>query len=62
MRLINAETMLLEEFFGNHIPPYAILSHTWGQNHEEVHFIEMGTTSAHQKAGYKRSDIFASKL
>lgn len=54
MRLINAETMLLEEVFGDHIPPYAILSHTWGQNHEEVHFIEMGTTSAHQKAGYKK--------
>lgn len=54
MRLISVETMVLEEFFGEHIPSYAILSHTWGQIHEEVHFREMGTTSAHQKAGYKK--------
>ncbi|KAK0646820.1 heterokaryon incompatibility protein-domain-containing protein, partial [Cercophora newfieldiana] len=29
MRLINCKTFLLEEVFNN-IPPYAILSHTWG--------------------------------
>jgi len=54
MRLINVENMVLEEFFGDHIPSYAILSHTWGQNHEEVHFGEIGTTSAHQKPGYQK--------
>ena len=36
MRLLNARTKKLEEFFDNEIPPYAILSHTWGQN--EVRF------------------------
>jgi hypothetical protein len=30
MRLINVHTLQLEEFFGEAIPPYAILSHTWG--------------------------------
>ncbi|KAJ0166900.1 Vegetative incompatibility protein HET-E-1 [Colletotrichum tanaceti] len=34
MRLINVETLDLQEFFGASIPPYAILSHTWGK--EEV--------------------------
>ncbi|RSM14871.1 hypothetical protein CEP52_000968 [Fusarium oligoseptatum] len=30
MRPINVGTMELEEFFGDQIPKYAILSHTWG--------------------------------
>lgn len=30
MRLINTETLELEEFVGNNVPKYAILSHTWG--------------------------------
>ncbi|TWU70972.1 hypothetical protein ED733_001703 [Metarhizium rileyi] len=29
MRLINCSTLKLEEFVGEDIPPYAILSHTW---------------------------------
>lgn len=36
MRLINASTFELEEFFDDRIPPYAILSHTWGE--DEVDF------------------------
>ncbi|RDW58282.1 hypothetical protein BP5796_12212 [Coleophoma crateriformis] len=36
MRLINVETMKLEEYLGSQIPPYAILSHCWGT--EEVTF------------------------
>ena len=35
MRLINVATLELEEFLGA-VPPYAILSHTWG--YEEVTF------------------------
>jgi hypothetical protein len=34
MRLINTKTLILEEFLEAAIPPYAILSHTWGP--EEV--------------------------
>lgn len=29
MRLLNTTTLMLEEFWDNSIPPYAILSHTW---------------------------------
>lgn len=36
MKLLNASTKRLEEFFDDDIPPYAILSHTWGK--QEVQF------------------------
>jgi Heterokaryon incompatibility protein (HET) len=36
MRLLNARTKKLEEFFDKNIPKYAILSHTWGD--DEVTF------------------------
>src|SRR3569833_619361 len=39
MRLINVKTYIIEEFFGDRIPKYAILSHTWGD--EEVTFQDM---------------------
>jgi hypothetical protein len=32
MRLLNARTKKLEQFFDKSIPKYAILSHTWGEN------------------------------
>lgn len=38
MRLINIHSLRLEEFFGRNIPPYLILSHTWGN--EEISFQE----------------------
>jgi hypothetical protein len=38
MRLINTTSYFLEEFFGDNIPNYAILSHTWGA--EEVSYQE----------------------
>ncbi|KAL9564872.1 hypothetical protein ACKAV7_011324 [Fusarium commune] len=46
MRLINVENPKLETFIGGQIPPYAILSHRWGNDDEEVTFKDMtrGTT------------------
>ncbi|KAL1844286.1 hypothetical protein VTJ49DRAFT_2343 [Mycothermus thermophilus] len=39
MRLLNADTFKLEEFFYvDRPPPYAILSHTWGSDSEEVSY------------------------
>ncbi|RTE69319.1 hypothetical protein BHE90_016301 [Fusarium euwallaceae] len=38
MRLINVETLRLETFVDDNIPPYAILSHTWGADEEEISF------------------------
>jgi hypothetical protein len=39
MRLINIESMVIEEFFGHQIPPYAILSHCWGKEELSLHDI-----------------------
>ena len=47
MRLINAETYRLEEFFGRPAPPYAILSHTWGD--DEVFLSDMDDPATAQK-------------
>lgn len=52
MRLINARTYKLEEFFSD-IPRYAILSHTWED--EEVSFQDFQDLStASQKRGFKK--------
>ncbi|KAF4998315.1 hypothetical protein FDECE_11832 [Fusarium decemcellulare] len=53
MRLINAETLQLHEFHGENIPPYAILSHTWGD--EEVTFQDwQDHAAAAAKAGFTK--------
>ncbi|KFA71871.1 hypothetical protein S40288_07721 [Stachybotrys chartarum IBT 40288] len=36
MRLINVETLRPQEFLDDQIPAYAILSHTWGSDLEEI--------------------------
>jgi hypothetical protein len=52
MWLLNVHTIQLEAFFGNEIPKYAILSHTWGS--EEVTFQDMKSQLGHDKAGYEK--------
>jgi len=52
MRLINVKTLELKEFIRGGIPPYAILSHTWGS--EEVSFQDMGTIESHDKKGFSK--------
>lgn len=44
----------LVEFFGQKIPRYAILSHTWGPDHEEVTFKDLETGEGHRKRGYAK--------
>jgi hypothetical protein len=56
MRLLNTATLSLHEFISDKVPPYAILSHTWGE--EEVSFQEMQSREATgldiHKAGYEK--------
>lgn len=53
MRLINAETIQLEEFTDNEVPViYAILSHTWGK--DEVSYSDMKSPHAALKSGYRK--------
>jgi hypothetical protein len=57
MRLINCSTKRLEEFFGDRIPPYTILSHTWG--HDEVTFADLThhPAAATGKDGHRKIDF-----
>ncbi|PWY66891.1 ankyrin repeat-containing protein [Aspergillus eucalypticola CBS 122712] len=57
MRLLNtclsdAGDFVIQEFFDYELPPYAILSHTWGE--EEVTYQEINAVSAKEKSGYKK--------
>ncbi|RSL50317.1 hypothetical protein CEP54_011994 [Fusarium duplospermum] len=54
MRLINTKTLQLKEFNGTNRPPYAILSHTWGD--QEVTFQDMqeGAGKHSWKAGFRK--------
>jgi hypothetical protein len=53
MRLINVDTLKLEEFFGTNMPKYAILSHCWAA--EEVSFQDWQNLEiASCKAGFHK--------
>lgn len=52
MRLLQANTISLQEFAENDIPPYAILSHTWEK--DEVSFQDMQEGRCTEKEGYKK--------
>jgi hypothetical protein len=63
MRLLhrdNDNKLLLTEFLSANIPAYAILSHTWGPNGEDVTFKNIETGQAERKAaGFKKIDFCA---
>jgi hypothetical protein len=42
------------EFVGNNIPPYAILSHTWGVDSEEVTLKDLMYRTGNDKPGYTK--------
>jgi len=44
----------LTEFIGKNIPPYAVLSHTWGLNSEEVSLKDLIDGTGKSKSGYKK--------
>ena len=50
MRLLNSRTLQMKEFIDDDdIPPYAILSHTWGE--DEVSLLDMERLDISQKKG-----------
>jgi hypothetical protein len=57
MRLLqvdeNGEFSLTDDLIGN-IPPYAILSHTWAEDHEEVNYRDLTIGPRKTKSGYKK--------
>jgi Heterokaryon incompatibility protein (HET) len=58
MRLLKrnsaGELSLTENLVGDDIPEYAILSHTWGANTEEVTFQDLKDGTGKAKSGYKK--------
>jgi hypothetical protein len=52
MRLLNSTKLKLHEFIGSQIPPYAILSHTWGE--EEVSFQDLLAGTLVEKKGFEK--------
>jgi hypothetical protein len=52
--LSNGDFCLTENFLDNAVPPYAILSHTWEQEDQEVTFKNMIEGSGYGKAGFKK--------
>lgn len=51
MRLIDTTSLELEEYFGDDIPKYAILSHTWGN--DEITFQDFQDAQREEKHGMK---------
>jgi hypothetical protein len=58
MRLLERNSVgqlsLTKIFVGDNIPKYAILSHTWGADTEEVTFRDMIDGTGKSKAGYEK--------
>jgi hypothetical protein len=53
------DELSLAEFYGKQIPQYAILSHTWIANHEEVTFRDIMEGRGKAKAGYEKLRFIA---
>ncbi|KAN0122086.1 Heterokaryon incompatibility protein (HET) domain containing protein, partial [Hyaloscypha variabilis] len=58
MRLLHASSFQLKSFEGDAIPPYAILSHTWGE--DEVSFQDIHGPDASSKVGFKKIQLICS--
>ena len=50
----NGEFSLTKDFVGDDVPRYAILSHTWGADTEEVTFKDLIYGAGKSKAGYSK--------
>ncbi|KAH6638784.1 heterokaryon incompatibility protein-domain-containing protein [Boeremia exigua] len=55
MRLINTKTREFEEFIGDDVPGYAILSHTWGK--DEVTYQHYVSGNCQSMKGYAKIDM-----
>jgi hypothetical protein len=64
MRLLQLKddgALSLVEFSGKVPPQYAILSHTWGADDEEVTFKDLEKGTGKSKAGYRKLDFCANR-
>jgi hypothetical protein len=61
LRLKHDGEFSLAEYVGKYVPPYAILSHTWGADHEEVTFKDLIDGTGRNKAGYYKLTFCAKR-
>ncbi|KAH8668817.1 heterokaryon incompatibility protein-domain-containing protein [Xylariales sp. PMI_506] len=54
MRLIHTESLEVQEFFGDQVPDYAILSHTWGKGEVTLQDMRLGTREVMMKPGFQK--------
>jgi hypothetical protein len=54
LQLIDDDTFSLSTFSIRAVPPYAILSHTWGSDEEEVSYKDITDGTGRNKAGYQK--------
>jgi hypothetical protein len=54
LRIVADGTFSLVEHSGTHIPRYAILSHTWGADTEEVTYKDLMEENGSSKVGYNK--------
>ncbi|KAF2706267.1 HET-domain-containing protein, partial [Pleomassaria siparia CBS 279.74] len=54
LKLEDEDQLTLVEYIGDNIPKYAILSHTWGPDSEEVSFQDLKNDTCRHKIGYNK--------
>lgn len=54
MKLLHTTSLIVQEFNEKGVPPYAILSHTWGREEATYHDLRDHRANASTKAGYKK--------
>lgn len=52
-------SLRLVEYFGDNIPCYAMLSHTWGETSDEPKFGDLAGNVAESKPGYQKVELCA---
>ncbi|KAK3393921.1 hypothetical protein B0H63DRAFT_555214 [Podospora didyma] len=57
MRLVNTHSRRLENFYQHPIEPYAILSHTWGKEEEELSFRDMMAVDKDHSVGERTAKL-----
>ncbi|KAK4620010.1 hypothetical protein CLAFUW4_11101 [Fulvia fulva] len=58
IRLINASSLYFDEFEGDFVPPYAVLSHRWGARKDEVTSEDFQSGLKKDSPGFKKIDQF----
>jgi hypothetical protein len=54
LRYSESDELSIHSFSDTNIPPYAILSHTWDADWDEVTFADLQTGGGRRKLGYKK--------